>query len=324
MKYVPGEKKSGIEPMTSIKVHRKRTSSEKRDIRAFYGFISLLIIGWVVFLFGPLIYSFFLSFTRYDVLSAPEFIGVQNYIKLTTDERFIKALSNTFYYALFYVPISTILAMLLAMLLQQVRTGKSLFRSIFYLPAIVPLVPVTLLFTWMFNYKFGLVNTIFRFIGLTPLPWLTDANLMKPMLIVMAMWGFGASMLIFLAGLQSIPNEYYEASSLDGASAWQQFRHITLPLLSPTTLFVFISKLIGAFQVFTTAYLLTNGSGGPRDAVLFVVLYLYNQGFKLGNFGYASSMAWILAIIIIIFTLVSLRVTRRHVYYESSPEEVAS
>jgi len=310
-------------PSTSLKV-RRRTSSEKRNIRAFYGFIGLLLIGWIVFLFGPLIYSLFLSFTRYDVLSAPEFIGFENYIRLASDERFIRALYNTFYYALFYVPISTLLALLLAMLLQQVRTGKGFFRSIFYLPAIVPTVPVTLLFTWIFNYKFGLVNTILRFIGLTPLPWLTDSNLMKPMLIIMAMWGFGASMLIFLAGLQAIPREYYEASSIDGASAWQQFLNITLPLLSPTTLFIFISKLIGAFQVFTTAYLLTSGTGGPRDAVLFVVLYLYNQGFKLGNFGYASAMAWILAIIIIIFTLISLRVSQRHVYYESSPEEVAS
>jgi multiple sugar transport system permease protein len=177
------------------------------------------------------------------------------------------------------------------------------------------------LFTWLFNYKFGPINALLRTLHLTPLPWLTDANLMKPALIIMALWGFGYSMLIFLAGLQAIPTEYYEAASIDGASSWQQFWKITFPLLSPTTLFIFISKLIGAFQVFTTAYVLTGGTGGPRDAVLFVVLYLYTQAFKLGNFGYASAIAWVLAIIIVIFTVISLRISERYVYYEMSSRE---
>ncbi len=307
--------------MTRSKEMHQRTASEKRNIRAFYGFITPLLIGWVVFIFGPLIYSFYLSLSRYDVLTSPEFIGFQNYVALAGDERFGKALYNTFYFVVFYVPISTILALGLAILLHQVNRGKDLFRSIFYLPAVVPLVAETLLFTWIFNYKFGPLNAFLRALNLTPLPWLTDANLMKPALIIMALWGFGASMLIFLAGLQAIPVEYYEASSIDGASNWQQFWKITFPLLSPSTLFVFISKLIGAFQVFTTAYVLTGGTGGPRDAVSFVVLYLYSQAFKLGNFGYASAVAWVLAIIIIVFTIISLRISDRYVYYELTPQE---
>lgn len=302
----------------------KRTNKEKRDIRDFYGFITPLLIGWVVFLIGPLIYSLYLSLTRYDVLNAPVFIGLENYSRLASDTRLVTALQNTFIYVIVFVPLSTILALILAMLLHQVRWGKGLFRSIFYLPAIMPLVSTTLLFTWVFNYKYGPINLVLRFLNLTPIPWLSDIIYMKPSLIIMAMWGFGASMLIFLAGLQAIPAEYYEASAIDGASSWKQFWRITLPLLSSTSLFVVLTKIIAAFQVFTTAYMLTSGTGGANDALLFVVLYLYNQAFKLGNFGYASAIAWMLAIIIAIFTILSLRVSDRYVYYEMSSQEEKS
>jgi len=176
----------------------------------------------------------------------------------------------------------------------------------------------------VFNYKYGPINLVLRFLHLTPIPWLSDVIFMKPSLIIMAMWGFGASMLIFLAGLQAIPAEYYEASAIDGASSWKQFWKITLPLLSPTTLFVVLTKVIAAFQVFTTAYMLTSGTGGPKDALMFVVLYLYNHAFKLGNFGYGSAIAWMLAIIIAIFTIVSLRVSDRYVYYELSSQDTKS
>ncbi len=310
--------------MIRSKSIHKQTKFEKRFTHAFYGFISPLLIGWVVFLFGPLIYSLYLSFTSYDVLTAPEFIGFQNYVKLANDARLVTALQNTFFYVLVYVPISTALALMLAMLLHQVRRGKGLFRSIFYMPAIIPLVSQTLLFTWIFNFKYGPINLLLRFLNLTPVPWLSDVNYMKPSLIIMAMWSFGSSMLIFLAGLQAIPAEYYEASAIDGASSWKQFWAITMPLLSPTTLFVILTKIIAAFQVFTTAYILTNGTGGAKDALLFVVLYLYNHAFKLGNFGYASAIAWMLAIIIAIFTVISLRVSDRYVYYELAPQETKS
>ncbi len=310
--------------MFRIKSTRKRTTNEKRDIRDFYGFITPLLIGWVVFLIGPLIYSLYLSLTRYDVLNAPVFIGFENYSRLASDTRLVTALQNTFFYVIVFVPLSTILALILAMLLHQVRWGKGLFRSIFYLPAIMPLVSTTLLFTWVFNYKYGPINLVLRFLNLTPIPWLSDVIYMKPSLIIMALWGFGASMLIFLAGLQAIPAEYYEASAIDGASSWKQFWKITLPLLSSTTLFVVITKIIAAFQVFTTAYMLTSGTGGANDALMFVVLYLYNHAFKLGNFGYASAIAWMLAIIIAIFTIISLRVSDRYVYYEMSSQEEKS
>jgi multiple sugar transport system permease protein len=303
---------------------RGRTANEWRNIRAFYLFVSPLLIGWVVFLIGPSLYSFYLSFTRYDALTAPVFTGLDNYRTLFADQRFGTALYNTFYFALFFVPCSTILAMLLAMVLNRVQHGKALFRAIFYLPAIIPSVPATVLFVWIFNYNYGLINALLKQIGLPPQPWLTSPDLIKPALILMALWGFGSSMLIFLAGLQAIPREFYEASAIDGASGWHQFWNITLPLLSPTTLYVFIIRLIGAFQVFTTAYLLTNGTGGAKDSALFVVLYLYNQGFKLGKLGYASAIAWVLAVIIIAFTLLSLWISRRWVYYMGEPQEAAA
>ncbi len=303
---------------------RGRTANEWRNIRAFYLFISPLLIGWVVFLIGPSLYSFYLSFTRYDALTSPVFTGLDNYRILFADERFGTALYNTFYFALFFVPCSTIFALLLAMVLNRVHHGKALFRAIFYLPAIIPSVPATVLFVWIFNYNYGLINALLKQIGLPPQPWLTSPALIKPALILMALWGFGSSMLIFLAGLQGIPREYYEASAIDGASSWRQFWNITLPLLSPTTLYVFIIRLIGAFQVFTTAYLLTNGTGGAKDSALFVVLYLYNQGFKLGKLGYASAIAWVLAVIIIAFTLLSLWISRRWVYYMGDTQEAAA
>jgi multiple sugar transport system permease protein len=301
--------------------HQKPTKREIRETRAFYGFITPLLIGWVIFLFGPLVYSFYLSFTRYDILTTPVFIGFENFEGLARDERLITALKNTFYFVLVFVPSSTLLSLLLAMLLNNVHWGKGLFRAIFYLPAILPSVSTTLLFMWVLNYKYGPINLFLRFLHLTPVAWLSDANLMKPSLVFMMLWGFGASMLIFLAGLQAIPSEYYEASAIDGASGWKQFWLITLPLLSPTTLFVVITKIIAAFQVFTTAYVLTNGSGGPKDALLFVVLYLYTHAFKLGNFGYASAIAWMLAIIIATFTIISLRVSEKFVYYELSSQD---
>jgi multiple sugar transport system permease protein len=302
--------------------HKQKASfREKTNLRAFYFFIFPIFVNWSVFLIGPLIYSLYLSLTHYNIFSAPEFAGIQNYIDVVKDVRFVTALKNTFFFVVFYVPLEVLISLGLAFLLNQLNRGKALFRSIFYLPAIVPMVTKTLVFTLLFNYRFGLVNTFFRAIHLTPLAWTTDPALLKPALIILGFWGLGSDMLIFLAGLQSIPKEYYEASSIDGASGWSQFWAITFPLLSPTTLFVFIMGIIGAFQVFTTAYVLTGGTGGSHDAALFVVLYLYNQGFRLGNFGYASAIAWILAVIIVIFTAISMRISESHVFYETGSGE---
>jgi multiple sugar transport system permease protein len=303
-----------------------RTRAQRRKTLAFYGFISPVLIGWAFFLIGPLLYSFFLSFTKYDLLTKPVLIGFGNYITLATDPRFLKALYNTGYFVVFNVPLSLSFALILALLLHSLHHAKSLFRAIFYMPAIVPAVPGTMIFIWLLNYRYGLINSLIRFVGLTPQAWMTDANLLKPSLIFITLWGFGSSMLIFLAGLESIPKEYYEASSLDGASSSKQFWRITLPLLSPSLLFVFITKLIGAFQVFTQVYMLGGGGssstiGGPRDVILMIVPYLYNQGIRLGKFGYASAIAWTLALIIMVFSLLSLRVSERHVYYETSGEE---
>lgn len=301
----------------------KRTgSSDWREIGTFYGFISPLLVGWAIFLIGPLLYSLYLSLTNYDVLNAPVFVGAQNYLDLLSDTRFHKALYNTAYFVVFYVPISTGMALGLALLLHAVRRGKALFRAIFYVPAIVPVVPATLVFIWLLNFRYGLINSALKGLGMMPQAWLTEPDLLKPSLIFLTLWGFGTSMLVFLAGLQAIPKDYYEAASMDGASPWRQFQSITLPLLSPTTLFVFITKLIGAFQIFSSVYVLSGGTtvGGPQDAALFVVPYLYNLGFKLGRFGYASAVAWVLTLIIMALTLLSMRLTERYVYYETTAE----
>ncbi len=303
-----------------------QTPAQRRKTLAFYGFISPVLVGWALFLIGPLLYSFYLSLTSYDVLSKPEFIGLENYTNLVADVRFQKALYNTAYFVVFSVPLTIILALVLALLLHSLWRAKSMFRAIFYMPSIVPGVPATLIFIWLLNFKYGLINAGMRLFNLPAQAWLTDPNLLKPSLIFISLWSFGSSMLIFLAGLESIPREYYEASSLDGASGWQAFWGITLPLLSPSLLFIFITKLIGAFQVFTQVYILAGGGGGstvggPRDAVLLIVPYLYNMGIKQGKFGYASAIAWVLAAIIMMFTLLSLRVSERYVYYETTSEE---
>lgn len=297
-------------------------SREWREAGTFYGFISPLLVGWAVFLFGPLLYSFYLSLTSYDVLTAPTFVGAENYVALLSDGRFHKALYNTAYFVAFFVPISTAMALGLALLLHAVRRGRALFRAIFYVPAIVPVVPATLVFVWLLNYRYGLINSALKVLGGVPQAWLTQPDLLKPSLIFLSLWGFGTSMLVFLAGLQAIPKDYYEAAEIDGASAWRKFQSITLPLLSPTTLFVFITKLIGAFQIFSSVYVLSGGTtvGGPQDAALFVVPYLYTLGFKLGRFGYASAVAWVLTLIIMGLTLLSMRLSERHVYYETTAE----
>ncbi len=264
-----------------------------------------------------MVISIYLSFTRYNLFGAPVFQGVENYLELLRDDLILTSLANTSYYAFIGVPLYTVTALVVAFLLNQDVRGVYLFRTLYYIPTIVPAVAGTLIWLWIFNSEFGLANMLLRSLGLPPQRWFFDVNQAKPMLILMNLWAFGPAMVLFLAALQGIPKELSDAASIDGANGWQRFRSVTVPMISPVIFFNLVTGFIAAFQVFTPAYIATGG--GPANATLFYVLYLYRVAFDFGKFGYAAAMAWLLFTIILGFTLLQLYVSRRWVYYESSP-----
>lgn len=282
-----------------------------------YIFIAPWLIGFVIFAVGPIIASFFLSFTRYELIGDAQWIGLDNYRTMFTNDRlFWTSLYNTAYYTLFSVPLGLMVAFLLAMLLNRPLRGIGLYRTIFYLPVVSSGVAISLLWIWLFNPQFGLINYVIRLFGLPGPGWLVDSAWAKPALILMSLWSVGGTVVIFLAGLQGVPRTLYEAASLDGAGPWRQFRHVTVPMMSPVIFFNLIIGIIGSFQVFTQAYVMTGG--GPQNATLFYVLHLFKQGFGLFRMGYAAAMAWFLFLIILALTLLQMTLARRWVYYAGS------
>lgn len=298
-----------------MKLFRK---SSQREGLAFYLFIAPWLIGFTTMTLGPMLVSIWYSLTEYNMLMPPFYVGVENYVRLFTDDPlFWKSLYNTVYYVVFSVPLGLLAGIALAMLLNQKIKAMPLFRTIFYLPSIVPMVASSFLWVWIFNPRFGLLNRLLGLIGLPDnILWLHSETWSKPALILMGLWGVGGSMIVFLAGLQGIPEQLYEAAQLDGATSWGQFWFITLPLLTPTIFFNLIMGLIGAFQVFAQVFVMTGGQGGPLNSTLFYMLYLYRQAFEFFNMGYASAMAWILFAITIVLTLIQLRLSNRWVYYQ--------
>ncbi len=291
-----------------------------REARWGIFFVTPWVIGFVIFTLGPVVASLGLSFMDYELISAPTWRGLGNYVELLSRDRlFGKSLYNTLYYTLFSVPLGLMAAFMLALLLNVKLPGMNIYRTVFYLPAVTSGVAVSLLWIWLFNPQFGLINHLLRSIGLPGPGWLVDESWSKPAFILMSIWGVGGTAVIFLAGLQGVPRSLYEAAEIDGANTWQRFRHVTVPMMTPVIFFNMIVGIIGSFQVFTSAYVMTQG--GPRESTLFYVLYLFRQGFKLLRMGYAASMAWILFIIIIILTLIQLRLSTRWVYYESEMTE---
>lgn len=285
-----------------------------REVLWGYIFIAPWIIGFLIFAVGPIIASFVLSFTRYELIGSASWIGLENFRSLLADDRlFWTSLYNTAYYTLFSVPLGIVVALLLAMLLNRPLRGIGVYRTLFYLPVVSSGVAISLLWIWLFNPQFGLINHILRLLNLPGPGWLVDPAWAKPALVFMSVWSVGGTVVIFLAGLQGVPRTLYEAASLDGAGAWRQFRHITVPMMSPVIFFNLIIGIIGSFQVFTQAYVMTGG--GPQNATLFYVLYLFKQGFGLFRMGYAAAMAWILFLIILVLTLVQMTLARRWVYY---------
>jgi multiple sugar transport system permease protein len=279
-----------------------------------YMFISPWIIGFAIFTAGPLIGSFTISLTEWNIVGTPRFIGLKNYEAMLQDKLFWQSLKVTTLY-LFNVPVNLTLGLLLAILLNQKVRGLGIFRTIFYLPSVTAGVATSLLWMWIFNPRFGMINILLKEVGITGPAWLGSETWALPALIIMSMWGVGGGMLIYLGALQGIPTALYEAATLDGAGAWRKFLHITIPMITPVLLLNLIMGVISSFQVFTQAYIMTQG--GPNYATLFFVLYLYQQAFRWFNMGYASALAWVLFLIILICTYLVLHTSSRWVYYEN-------
>ncbi|MFP4058461.1 MAG: extracellular solute-binding protein [Candidatus Brocadiia bacterium] len=290
-------------------------SLHRRQALAGYLFAAPAILGLALFTLGPILASAVYSTTRYEVVSPATWAGVENYRHLFAEDRyFLKALWNTFYYAGISVPVNTALALGLALLLNRPIRGRPFYRTFFYLPTVMPMVAGSLLWMWLFHGDYGLINVTLDGLGLPRVPWLTSEHWSKPALILMGTWGVGGGMIIFLAALQGVPRTLYEAAEIDGAGAWVQFRHVTVPMISPAMFFMVVMGIIHALQVFTQAYLMTNG--GPVNSTLFYVLYLYREAFENLHMGYASAMAWVLFLVILVITGVQFVLAKRWVYYE--------
>lgn len=292
----------------------KRPLSQQPGFWGFM-FITPWLLGFLVFTAGPMLTSLYLSLTKYD-LAKMEFVGTENYRRLLfKDELFAKSLVNTLTYAVVTVPLGIAGSLAIAILLNQRVRGQRVFRTLFYLPSLVPGVASAILWQWIFNADNGILNSGLSVLGLPPVEWLQDERYTMSAFVLMSLWGVGGGrMVIFLAGLQGIGDTYYEAAKLDGASPWQQFRKVTLPLLSPVMFFNLILGVIGSFQIFTSAYVMTGG--GPNNASLFYALYLFRNAFEMFKLGKASAMAWILFVILLLLTLIQFWGSKKWVHYE--------
>jgi multiple sugar transport system permease protein len=315
---------SAISELSTVHRVKAKTPEEKRlrakeagrDNKAGYLFLLPWLIGLVLIVAGPMLASFYLSFTNYSLIQAPEWTGLDNYLRMLDDPRLHKSLSVTFIYVVVGVPAQLIVALAIAMLLNEGMKGLAFYRSIFYLPSMLGAsVAIAVLWRQMFEAD-GLVNQVLRLFGIpATTSWIADPQFALWTIILLHVWTFGSPMVIFLAGLRQIPGMYYEAASVDGASRWAQFRKITLPLLSPIIFFNLVLQIINAFQTFTQAFVVSNGSGGPADQTLFYTLYLYQRGFVQFQMGYAAAMAWLLVVIVAAFTAINFFFSKYWVFY---------
>ena len=293
-----------------------KDKAETRDNRAAAMFLAPWILGFVAITLGPVIASLYLAFTDYNLLQAPEFTGLDNIQRMVDDPRLHQSLVVTFTYVIVSVPLQLIVALAIAVLLDRGLRGLSFYRSALYLPSLLGgSVAIAVLWRLVFGSS-GLVNAALSVFGIDGPGWISEPDTALSTLILLHIWTFGAPMVIFLAGLRQIPRQYYEAASTDGATRWRQFRSITLPLLSPIIFFNLVLGIIGAFQSFTQAYVVSNGSGGPSDSTLFITLYLYQRGFGSFQMGYASSIAWLLLLIVAAATAINFWASKRWVFYD--------
>lgn len=313
----PNASQGGIKTVKAdAKVKINKPGMERK--RAKYGVIFALpwILGLLLFYAYPLISSIYYSFTNYNVVSKVVWTGTLNYRLLLKDKLFWTGIYNTIYYAAFCVPLSVVFGITLALLLNMRVRAQGLFRTVFFLPTLVPVVAISIVWQWLLNPQFGLVNYLLGTIGIVGPPWLGSPVWSKPSLILMAQWTIGNSVIIYLAGLQDISRDYYDAAEVDGANAFQRAMRITLPLLTPIIFYNSVMGLINSLQVFTLPYAITAGTGNPANSLLFYSMYLYNNAFLYMKMGYASAMAWILFIIIMAVTLLMFVLSGKWVYYQ--------
>ncbi len=304
------------QPRLSVQRPARRASRRQRiEALNAYIFMAPAILGLLLFTLGPMAASFLLSFTEYNILTDPRWNGLANYEKLFNDKLFWQSLRVSAIYSIVSVPLGLTVALGLALLLNHKMRGIMVFRSVYYLPTVISGVGVAMLWRWLFNGDFGIINILLRGVGIRGPNWLFDETWALAALIIASLWGVGGTMLIFLAGLQGIPQELYEAAEIDGAGRWRQFTSITLPMISHVTFFNLVLGVIGALQVFTDAYVITGG--GPNNATLFLSVYLYRHAFQYLNFGYAAAVAWVLFLIVLALTLLVFKSSPLWVYYES-------
>ncbi|MFC7404234.1 carbohydrate ABC transporter permease [Georgenia alba] len=294
---------------------RSIAPAERGDGKAAVVFMAPWFVGLILITVGPLVASLYLSFTDYDLLTDPGWIGAQNYVEMLTDQRLHNALGVTFTYVAVSVPLQLILALALAVVLDRGLRGLAIYRSIFYLPSLLGgSVAIAILWRQVFGTR-GLINQVLELFGIQGQGWVSHPDYALGTIIILNVWTFGAPMIIFLAGLRQIPTMYYEAAAIDGAGKWRQFFSITVPLLTPIIFFNLVLQVIGAFQAFTQAFVVSGGTGGPADSTLFYTLYLYQQGFRSFDMGYASAMAWVLLLIIAALTAINFFASRFWVFY---------
>jgi multiple sugar transport system permease protein len=299
--------------VAGLRIRRRRI---KKETLYGYGMAAPAIIGFMVFTLGPLLASLFLSFTDYSITNQYSVIGIDNYARLFTgeDSFFYKSLLVTLYYVTLSVPVSLLAAFAMALLLKKNVRGKTFFRAVFYMPSIVPVVATSTIFIWLLNPDIGLFNQVLQFLHLPTSLWIYDEATVIPTMALMNIWSVGGAMLIFLAGLESIPEQYYEAVEIDGGGIRHKLMNVTLPMLTPTIFFNLIMGIINGFQSFSEAYIMTNG--GPNNASLLYVVYLYREAFTNQRMGAASAIAWVLFVIILVLSIIVFRSSKTWVYYE--------
>jgi multiple sugar transport system permease protein len=305
-------------PGPGTRARRWASGFKERDTWAAYAFLTPWFFGFFVLTAGPMVASFILSLTDYDIISSTQYVGLENYRQLIHDPRVSLAIKNTLFYTALSVPAIMIVSLGLAMLLARVGRAAGIFRTIFYMPVMTPLVAVGVLYLLLFNGDFGLINQALGFVGINGPYWTTDPHWVKPGLVIMALWAVGANVVIYLAALMGVPQHLYDAAAMDGAGKWRRFKDVTLPMISPALFFTFIILTIAGLQTFEQVYTAFFNANTPTgtDAALFYVIYLFQQAFTFLHMGYASALAWLLFAIIAVITAVQIVLSRRFVYYE--------
>lgn len=310
--------KPALAPAPRRKSHAITRRAIRRNLDGWL-FASPWIIGFILWTLGPMIASLWISFTEWDLISSPRWVGLANVTAMMDDKLVAQALKVTTLYAISSVPIHLVAGLLLALMLNTDIKGLKFYRTAFYMPSVLSGVAVALLWRWLFSVEFGLFNTMLSYVGITGPSWLGDPKWALPSLVIMSVWGVGSGALIYLAGLQGIPTDLYEAAQVDGATGWGRFWYVTLPMMTPVLFFQLVTGLIAALQIFTQAFIMTDG--GPNNATLFLLLYLYRNAFEYFRMGFASALAWLLFVYILVLTLILFRLSDLWVYYEGEEQK---